>query len=79
MKWVEDFTYENALLKREITVVKEKQDSLNGTVETLQHQLRLCQDECTSLQADWDVLEARVAELQEVQRPQKRDLTSLHL
>ena len=52
---------------------------LNGTVETLQHQLRLCQEECASKQADRDVLEAWFAKLQEVQRQQKRDLTSLRL
>ena len=52
---------------------------LNGTVETLQHQLRLCQKECTTKQADQTILDARFAELQEVQMLQKRDLTSLHL
>ena len=40
-KRAEDLTYENELLKREIWKVKEEQDSLNGTVETLLHQLRL--------------------------------------
>ena len=50
-----------------------------GTAETLQRQLQLCQVECASEQADWDVLEAWFAELQEVQRQQKRDLTSLRL
>ena len=61
MKWAEDLTYQNELLNREIRKVKEEQDSLNETVKTLQNQLRLCQEECASLQADWDVLEARLA------------------
>ena len=41
MKKAEALTNENELLKREIRKVKEEHDSLNGTVETLQHQLRL--------------------------------------
>ena len=39
MKRVEDLTNENELLKREIRKFEKEQDSLNGTVETLQHQL----------------------------------------
>ena len=48
MKRAEDHIYEIELLKKEVWKVEEEQDSLNGTVKTLQHQLRLCQEECTS-------------------------------
>ena len=40
MKRAEDLTNENELLKREIRILKEEQDSLNGTVEMTRSQLQ---------------------------------------
>ena len=80
MKRAEDLTNENKLLKREIKLLEEEQDSLNGTVEMLQHQLqqhkKQAKEELRSHQVTEEELQQKVQEQQAMTESMLKELES---